>query len=92
MQVVVEYPVDRQAPVGCAVVGRGKFAGVLAKQVMQREPAGSPLGEQMSTDQVSQFPAGLRQRHTGQACRGGRWRYPVPHAVPAAGTIALLVR
>ena len=71
VQVVIEYSMDRQAPLGFGVVGRGKLTGVRAKQVVQREPAGSPFGEQMSADQVSELPTGLRQRYTSQACRGG---------------------
>jgi len=67
---VVEHLVDGRVALGPAVVGLGLFGGVGAQQIMEGEPAGGLLGEQVGPRQLGQDGPGLAQGQARQAGRG----------------------
>jgi len=70
MQIVVEHAVHRRLTLGCGVADAGEFAGVGAEQVVEAEPTGCLLGQQVRPCQFGEPRAGLLLRHAGQAGRG----------------------
>jgi hypothetical protein len=70
VQVVIEHPVDGGVALGIVLVGLGPLGGVGAQQVMEREPAGGRLREQVGPGQPGQDGAGPARRQARQAGRG----------------------
>jgi hypothetical protein len=72
VQVMVEHAGSGGPAVGRSVGGAGLLGGVGAQQVVEDEPAGGGLGEQVAAGQLAQQAAGGGQVKTGQAGRGRR--------------------
>src|SRR4051794_29409822 len=71
VQIVVEQPGQRGVVVLGGVVGGGEVGGVGPQQVVEGEPAGDVLGEQVRSGQLAKCFSRLVQGYVGQMS-GGR--------------------